>query len=78
VNAWDVPSNPKGVTVRYVQYDGDGEWIDVQLSSGPTYRLDSHWLVCRIIDAVHDQEKRVGLVTSSGVLRWGQEDAERK
>ena len=71
--AWSVPSNPTGVTVSYVQYDGDGEWLDVTLSTGTTYRLDTGWLVRRIVDAVQHREERVGLVTAAGVLRWGKE-----
>lgn len=77
INEWNVPSNPTGVTIRYVQYDGDGEWVDVTLSTGTTYRLDAGWLVRRIVDAVQHREERVGLVTGAGVLRWGKEHAEK-
>lgn len=69
--------NTAGVTIRYVQYDGDGQWVDVTLSTGNTYRLDASWLVRHIVDAVHHHDKHVGLVTGVGVLRWGEEDAEK-
>ena len=76
MNDWNAPSEPRAVAVRCVQYDGEGKWIDVELSTGATYRLDALWLVCRIIEAVGHREAGVGLVTGGGVLRWGKKDEE--
>ena len=63
------------VTLRRIQYDGAGKWVDVHLSSGPAYRLDVSFLVDSIVRALDEQDSRVGLLTGSGVLRWGK-DAE--
>lgn len=71
------PWASKGVSVSYVQYDGEGKWIDITFSSGPTYRLDTLFLVESVVKALSDQDPHVGLVTASGVLRWGKEDVEK-
>ena len=71
------PWATKNVSVTHVQYDGDGKWIDVTFSSGPTYRLDALFLVKSVVKALRDQDQDVGLCTPSGVLRWGKEHAEK-
>lgn len=60
----------KGPRVERVQYDGEGLWIDVGFSTGPTYRLRSGWLVECVLQAVRERDPRVSLVTSKGVLEW--------
>ena len=64
---------PDAVTIRRVQYDGAGNWLDIELSSGSSFRLDTFWLVEHVLAAVHNRDEGIALLTAGSVLRW--EDA---
>lgn len=65
------------IRVSNVQYDGEGKWLDVHFSSGASYRLDVSFIVDSVVKSLRVQDRRVGLLTASGVLRWGEKDVEK-
>ncbi len=77
---WDDPiesKQPRDVTIANVQYDGEGTWIDLRLSTGMGFRLSVEWLVRNIIEAQCERDKDVALLTAEGLLRWGEDHAEK-